>query len=268
MAKERNKEVSITHLQQVLDKSNGLSISQRKFFQKLINGAKKFNGKVTDREYEQFQRMKQGDFKYSTKNENQNPVDTIILDVPLFIRLLEYAREDAKDDMDLHNVAQKAIELSSSGQTLNMNQYNNLINTNSITEMEKSNKTKVTKVKSLKESSMDEMARSAGTGNAIKITAAGEDKLREAKTSGNVPQGMKQSDLGGLIWLFKNKGKRVQKVDLANELGKPQPAVNGMFNRLIEMGLAEIEGYTTAQKEKTPKAGGVNVADLLGDLDL
>jgi hypothetical protein len=134
--------------------------------------------------------------------------------------------------------------------------------------MEKSNKTKVTKVKSLKESSMDEMARSAGTGGGIKITAAGEDKLREAKASNNVPQGMKQSDLGGLIWLFKNKGKRVQKVDLAKELGKEQPAVNGMFNRLIEMGLAEIEGYTTAQKEKTPKAGGVNVADLLGDLDL
>jgi hypothetical protein len=34
-----------------------------------------------------------------------NPKDIIKLDIPLLIRLLEYAREDAKTDMDLHNVA-------------------------------------------------------------------------------------------------------------------------------------------------------------------
>ncbi len=33
-----------------------------------------------------------------------NPKDTIKLDVPLFIRLFEYATEDAKDDMDLHRI--------------------------------------------------------------------------------------------------------------------------------------------------------------------
>jgi len=30
-----------------------------------------------------------------------NPQDKITVDVPLFIRLLEYAREDAKTDIDL-----------------------------------------------------------------------------------------------------------------------------------------------------------------------
>jgi hypothetical protein len=49
------------------------------------------------------------------------------LDVPLFIRLLEYAREDAKSDMDLHNVAQKTIELSQSGMTLSMKDYESLV---------------------------------------------------------------------------------------------------------------------------------------------
>jgi hypothetical protein len=33
-----------------------------------------------------------------------NPRDIITVDVPLFIRLLEYAREDAQTDMDLHDV--------------------------------------------------------------------------------------------------------------------------------------------------------------------
>lgn len=36
-----------------------------------------------------------------------NLSDKITVDVPLFIRLLEYAREDAQTDMDLHNVAEK-----------------------------------------------------------------------------------------------------------------------------------------------------------------
>ena len=52
-----------------------------------------------------------------------NPKDVIKLDVPLFIRLLEYAREDAKDDMDLHRVAENVISLSSIGETLGMIDY-------------------------------------------------------------------------------------------------------------------------------------------------
>ena len=41
-----------------------------------------------------------------------NPKDTITVDVPLFIRLLEYAREDAQTDMDLHDLADNIIQLS------------------------------------------------------------------------------------------------------------------------------------------------------------
>jgi hypothetical protein len=56
-----------------------------------------------------------------------NPSDKITLDVPLFIRLLEYAREDAKTDMDLHNVAEKAIAASETGKTLTMADYDGLV---------------------------------------------------------------------------------------------------------------------------------------------
>jgi hypothetical protein len=56
-----------------------------------------------------------------------NPLDTITVDVPLFIRLLEYAREDAKTDMDLHNVAENAITLSETGKTLKMTDYDAII---------------------------------------------------------------------------------------------------------------------------------------------
>jgi hypothetical protein len=56
-----------------------------------------------------------------------NPADKITVDVPLFIRLLEYAREDAKTDMDLHNVAENAIALSETGRTLTMAQYDEIV---------------------------------------------------------------------------------------------------------------------------------------------
>ena len=56
-----------------------------------------------------------------------NPKDAIKLDVPLFIRLLEYARKEANYDMDLHRVAENAIDLSRMGSTLGMKDYSNIV---------------------------------------------------------------------------------------------------------------------------------------------
>ena len=39
-------------------------------------------------------------------------IDIIKLDVPIFLRLLELAREDVKDDRDLHDMAQKIVAIS------------------------------------------------------------------------------------------------------------------------------------------------------------
>jgi hypothetical protein len=59
-----------------------------------------------------------------------NPKDTITVDVPLFIRLLEYAREDAKTDMDLHDLADNIIDLSEEGRVLSMDDYNAIVGKN------------------------------------------------------------------------------------------------------------------------------------------
>jgi hypothetical protein len=67
------------------------------------------------------------EFRYGVILENMNPKDTITVDVPLFIRLLEYAREDAKTDMDLHNVAERAISLSTEGECLGMESYDSIV---------------------------------------------------------------------------------------------------------------------------------------------
>ena len=59
--------------------------------------------------------------------ESQNPIDSVTLDIPLLIRLLEYAREDAKDDMDLHSVTERMILLSKSSENLSMSDYSHIV---------------------------------------------------------------------------------------------------------------------------------------------
>lgn len=54
-------------------------------------------------------------------------IDSITVDIPLFLRLLEYAREDAKTDMDLHVVTQNAQELSKTNSMLQMKHYTSII---------------------------------------------------------------------------------------------------------------------------------------------
>lgn len=61
--------------------------------------------------------------------EEINAQDVVSVDVPLLIRLLEYAREDAKTDMDLHNVTERLIALSQQGATLTMQDYDTICNT-------------------------------------------------------------------------------------------------------------------------------------------
>ncbi len=52
--------------------------------------------------------------------------DIVQLDVPLFIRLLELAREDVKQDADLHDLAQRVIELSKDG-PVDMANYDDIV---------------------------------------------------------------------------------------------------------------------------------------------
>lgn len=59
--------------------------------------------------------------------KEENPIDTVTVDIPLMIRLLEYAKEDAKTDMDLHKVAENLVQLSKTGRTLDMTDYNSII---------------------------------------------------------------------------------------------------------------------------------------------
>jgi hypothetical protein len=59
--------------------------------------------------------------------EETEGVDSVTLDVPLMIRLLEFAREDAQDDMILHQVVEKMIGMAEEGQSLTMSDYDSIV---------------------------------------------------------------------------------------------------------------------------------------------
>lgn len=56
-----------------------------------------------------------------------NGMDKITVDVPLMLRLMEYAREDALHDKDLHFVAEHLIRLMETNTLLTMKHYDSIV---------------------------------------------------------------------------------------------------------------------------------------------
>lgn len=56
------------------------------------------------------------------RRESVDKKDTVTMDIPLLIRMLELAREDLKSDADLHKVVEKLINIRNKG-TLTMSDY-------------------------------------------------------------------------------------------------------------------------------------------------
>ena len=61
--------------------------------------------------------------------KSEDKVDTITMDIPLFLRMLEYAREDAEQDLDLHDVTEKANKLGKERGILQTDDYEEIVGT-------------------------------------------------------------------------------------------------------------------------------------------
>lgn len=118
----------------------------------------------------------------------------------------------------------------------------------------------------LAEMALPEMARTAGTGGELKITDKGKkaltDKSNEAKLATTALEALY------FVASANKKGERVQKKTFADSIGKPQPAVNPLFNKLVEEGFLELSGYTPASSSSSPKPKAAFDYSKLADLDL
>lgn len=55
--------------------------------------------------------------------KKESYMDTLTLDVPTFIRCLEFAKEDAKTDEELHIFTEELLRLQNYSKILDMRQY-------------------------------------------------------------------------------------------------------------------------------------------------
>jgi hypothetical protein len=88
------------------------------------------------------------DYKTSTpavkfKEEEVAKTDTLTIDIPMFIRLMEYAREDAKTDMDLHNVTTNLLKIKD--KTISMVDYDQVVPSTNTDTADESFKDKIVK---------------------------------------------------------------------------------------------------------------------------
>ena len=88
------------------------------------------------------------DYKPSTpavkfKEEEVSKTDTLTIDIPMFIRLMEYAREDAKTDMDLHNVTTNLLKIKD--KTISMADYDQVVQSTDVDTADESFKDKIAK---------------------------------------------------------------------------------------------------------------------------
>jgi len=67
------------------------------------------------------------DFITEKHHDKEDKIDTITMDVPLFIRMLEFAKEDAKTDMDLHKATEIALKISKKEGKLSMDNYYKIV---------------------------------------------------------------------------------------------------------------------------------------------
>jgi hypothetical protein len=88
-------------------------------------GEVRVKGFTTKEDAQSFADMKNKEQGLTESDEN--PTDVVTMDIPLLIRMMEYAREDAKTDMDLHDITERMIELMQSKDTLSMEDYESII---------------------------------------------------------------------------------------------------------------------------------------------
>jgi len=73
------------------------------------------------------QKIKEFFSKPLPEEAKEDPTDIIAMDVPLFLRMLEWAKEEAAEDIDLHEVTERAIEAVKLRGLLSMDDYQDLI---------------------------------------------------------------------------------------------------------------------------------------------
>jgi hypothetical protein len=119
--------------------------------------------------------------------KEKDKVDTITMDIPLFLRMLEYSREDASQDMDLHDVTEKSNLLGKERGILSMEDYEEIVGSAEDTPEKELNEANVP-------SNIRDFAKRKGVSSLVNKVAGWAEKVG-ARIAGGTAIGMNYSTL-------------------------------------------------------------------------
>jgi hypothetical protein len=119
--------------------------------------------------------------------KKEDKVDTITMDIPLFLRMLEYSREDASQDMDLHDVTEKSNLLGKERGILSMEDYEEIVGSAEDTPEKELNEANVP-------SNIRDFAKRKGVSSLVNKVAGWAEKVG-ARIAGGTAIGMNYSTL-------------------------------------------------------------------------
>jgi ElaB/YqjD/DUF883 family membrane-anchored ribosome-binding protein len=157
-------------------------------------------------EKEAFEDLKLNYEKYKktgiSEAKKEDAVDTITMDIPLFLRMLEYSREDASQDMDLHDVTEKANKLGKERGYLSMEDYEEIVG--AAEEIDEAVNLKASKLSSAeyqKAKKLKDFKASDWKWNADEdlYTKVNEGELTEAYVPSNIKEFAKRKGVSSLV---------------------------------------------------------------------
>jgi hypothetical protein len=133
--------------------------------------------------------------------KEEDKVDTITMDIPLFLRMLEYSREDASQDMDLHDVTEKAISLGKERGILQMDDYDEIIGTTEKVNEVNLKASKLSSAEYQKAKKLKDFKASDWKWNADEdlYTKVNEAELTEAYVPSNIKEFAKRKGVSSLV---------------------------------------------------------------------
>jgi hypothetical protein len=154
-----------------------------------------------DAVYAIMQALKTTTFQGINEAKEEDAVDTITMDIPLFLRMLEYSREDASQDMDLHDVTEKANLLGKERGILQMDDYDEIVGAaDEINEVNlkasKLSPSEYQKAKKLKDFKSSDWKWNASEDLYIKVN---EGELTEANVPSNIAEFAKRKGVSSLV---------------------------------------------------------------------
>ena len=157
-------------------------------------------------EKEAFEDLKRNYEKYKktgiSEAKKEDAVDTITMDIPLFLRMLEYSKEDASQDMDLHDVTEKANKLGKERGILSMEDYEEIVGAaEDVKEAVNLKASKLSSAEYQKAKKLKDFKASDWKWNADKdlYTKVNEGELTEAYVPSNIKEFAKRKGVSSLV---------------------------------------------------------------------